>query len=244
MRKTTSTPAKKTTAPKTKLALAQMNEVRALTQRQDDAFKAFEDGQNLVLEGSAGTGKTFLAMAMALHEMLDTTTPYKRVIVMRSAVPTRDLGHLPGDLEEKVDVYTAPYIAIMDELFKSKGSWEKGVARRQIEFHSTSYIRGCTFNDAIVVVDEINNMSYHELCSVITRLGNNCRIIFCGDYYQTDFTKEKERQGLRYFLKIIQKMERFSCVSMSWEDIVRSDIVKTFIITKERMYKEGGIPSI
>ena len=225
---------KKTTAPKTKLALAQMNEVNALTQKQDDAFRAFEDGQNLVLEGSAGTGKTYVACAAAFHEMLDTTTPYKKVIILRSAVPTRDIGFLPGGEAEKLEAYARPYEAILNELFKNRGAWEKGIARKQIEFESTSYLRGQTWHNTIVVVDECANLNFHELDSVITRVGNNCRIIFAGDYYQTDFVKENDKKGLGRFLKILDKMESFSIVTFTWEDIVRSDLVRDYIMLKEK----------
>lgn len=220
------------------LSLKQMHPVEALTDKQEEAFEYFDDDQNLVLEGSAGTGKTIIAMAMALHEVLDMTTPYKRVIVMRSAVPTRDIGFLPGTEEEKLAVYAKPYIAIMDELFKGKGSWEKGMARGQIEFEATSYIRGQTFHDAIVVVDEVQNNNFHELNSIITRLGHNCRIIFAGDYHQSDFTKDRDKKGLASFLKILDKMKSFSIVEFGPDDIVRSGLVKEYIILKERIERD------
>lgn len=236
-KKTQQQPKKKAPA---QLTLKQMHPVEALTDKQEEAFEYFDAGQNLVLEGSAGTGKTIISLAMALYEVLDMTTPYKKVIVMRSAVPTRDIGFLPGTEEEKIAVYAKPYIAIMDELFKGKGSWEKGMTRGQIEFEATSYIRGQTFHDAIVVVDEVQNNNFHELNSIITRIGHNCRIIFAGDYHQSDFTKDRDKKGLASFLKILDKMKSFSIVEFGPDDIVRSGLVKEYILLKERIERESN----
>ena len=202
-----------------------------LTKSQETVFKSWKEGFNLVLSGSAGTGKTFISTYLALLDIMNKSQ--KKLVIVRSAVPTRDMGFLPGTLEEKEDAYKAPYYAIMSQLFEDGEAWSKLQAAKQIEFLTTSFIRGITLTDCIVLIDESQNLTYHELCSVITRLGNNCRIILCGDYYQSDFTKTGDRDGLEKFTKILENMKLFDHVEFTWEDIVRSGLVRDFIMTKE-----------
>lgn len=202
-----------------------------LTKSQETVFKSWKEGFNLVLSGSAGTGKTFISTYLALLDIMNKSQ--KKLVIVRSAVPTRDMGFLPGTLEEKEDAYKAPYYAIMSQLFEDGEAWRKLHSAKQIEFLTTSFIRGITLTDCIVLIDESQNLTYHELCSVITRLGNNCRIILCGDYYQSDFTKTGDRDGLEKFTKILENMKLFDHVEFTWEDIVRSGLVRDFIMTKE-----------
>ena len=154
---------------------------------------------------------------------------------LRSVVPTRDMGFLPGNSKEKARVYEAPYYAICTELFGKSDAYEYLKSKNLIEFISTSFIRGITLNDCIIIVDEIANMTLHELDSVITRVGKNCRIIFCGDFRQSDFTTEHEKNGLVDFMKIIKRMKSFHFVDFNENDIVRSSMVKDYIIQKDRM---------
>ena len=159
----------------------------------------------------------------------------EKVVITRSIVPTREIGFLPGSMEEKMEPYSGPYRAICTELFQDTKAYDKLVEQDAIEFLSTSYIRGTTFNDAVIIVDEMQNLTFHELDSVITRIGQNCRIIFCGDYLQSDFTKESDKNGFGKFLKIIEHMTKFSVVTFTWADIVRSDFVRDYIMTKEML---------
>ena len=208
-------------------------EVQPITKNQELVFEAWDQGDNLVLAGSAGTGKTFLALFMAFEEVLEPDTIYDQVVVIRSMVPTRDMGFLPGTLEEKQDAYTAPYRAICSELFGDATTYNKAISAKKVRFESTSFIRGVTINNSIIVVDEMQNLNFHELDSVITRVGKNTRIIFCGDYRQSDFKWDDDKEGIIKFLNIMEQLKKFSTITFGWEDIVRSDFVRDYIMTKE-----------
>ena len=224
-----------------KIKLDDMIEVEPLTPNQVKAFKAYEENRSLVLAGSAGTGKTFVALSLALEDVLDKETNYDKVVVVRSIVPTRDIGFLPGNEEEKKDAYTGPYRAACSELFEDPEAWDKLKNSNKIEFLSTSFIRGVTIQNAIVIVDEMQNLTFHELDSVVTRIGQNCKFIMCGDYYQSDFEKERDKNGILKFLEIIEQLRNFTVVEFTWEDIVRSDFVRDYIMTKEMLEKDGKI---
>lgn len=223
-----------------KLRLEDLAEIDPLTENQKEAFASYEKGNSLVLAGSAGTGKTFMAMALALEEVLDRSTPYDKLVIIRSIVPTREIGFLPGNEEEKKDAYTGPYRAICSELFDDPDAWEKLRSSGYVEFLSTSFIRGVTLSNAIIIVDEMQNLSYHELDSVITRVGQCCRFIMSGDYYQSDFNKESDKNGILRFLEIVEQLKHFKVIEFGWEDIVRSDFVRDYIMTKEMMERKHG----
>jgi len=210
-------------------------EYEPITENQKQAFEAWEDDDNLVLAGTAGTGKTFIALYMALEELLDPDSFYRRIVIIRSVVPTRDIGFLPGTAEEKKDMYNIPYKNICAELFGDAGAYNKLITARQIDFESTSFIRGSTFDDSIIIVDEMQNLTFHELDSVITRVGRNSKIIFCGDYKQSDFKYQDEKDGLFKFMAILEQMKNFSIVQFGWDDIVRSGMVRDYIMTKEML---------
>tara|TARA_B100000035_G_scaffold140108_1_gene119352 strand:+ start:636 stop:1307 length:672 start_codon:yes stop_codon:yes gene_type:complete len=218
-----------------KLRLEDMEEVEPVTQNQRMAVEAYDSGDSLVLAGSAGTGKTFVALSLALEDVLDKEVPYDKCVIVRSIVPTRDIGYLPGDEEEKKDAYTGPYRSICAELFQSADAWTKLKQAGTVQFMSTSFIRGMTISNAIVVLDEMQNLTFHELDSIITRVGHNCKFIMCGDYYQSDFTKETDKTGILKFLSIIEQLKNFTVVEFGWEDIVRSDFVRDYIMTKEML---------
>lgn len=224
-----------------KIKLDDMIEVEPLTPNQVKTFKAYEQNKSLVLAGSAGTGKTFMALSLALEDVLDKETSYDKVVVVRSIVPTRDIGFLPGNEEEKKDAYTGPYRSACAELFEDPEAWDKLRTAHKVEFLSTSFIRGVTIQNAVVVVDEMQNLTFHELDSVITRIGQNCKFIMCGDYYQSDFDKERDRNGILKFLEIIEQLRNFEVIEFTWEDIVRSDFVRDYIMTKEMLEKNGKI---
>lgn len=212
--------------------------VEPMTLSQEVVFKAWDEDNHIVMSGTAGSGKTFIGMYLALEEVMDKGNPLNQLVICRSIVPTREIGFLPGSLEEKIDAYTGPYRQICSELFDDRESYDKLVKSGTIEFISTSHIRGTTFNDTIILVDEMQNLTFHELDSIITRVGKNCKIIFCGDYYQSDFVKSGDKQGVIQFMEILELMKKFTVVEFTWADIVRSDFVRDYIMTKEMLQKE------
>ena len=207
-----------------------------LTDNQRLTFNSFAQDKNLMLHGIAGTGKSFMAMYLSLRQILNNPEcQYKKIVLVRTVVPTRDMGFLPGNTKEKTKVYEAPYYAICSELFGRGDSYEYLKSKNIIEFISTSFIRGVTLNDSIVIVDEMQNATLHELDSVITRVGHNCKIIFCGDFRQSDFTRDHEKNGLTDFMRVVRNMKSFDLIEFEAKDIVRSQLVKEYIILKDKM---------
>ena len=212
-----------------------LKHINPLTENQRIAFDAFDDGKHLMLHGMAGTGKTFIALYKAIEAMMENNGVQKKIYIVRSVVPTRDMGFLPGNQKEKMKVYEAPYYAICTELFDRSDAYEVLKQKNAIEFISTSFVRGITMNNCYVIVDEVNNMTFHELDSVITRIGKGCRVIFCGDFRQSDLTKDQERNGLKDFMKVIGKLNDFVHVDFLEQDIVRSKLVKEYIIARQKL---------
>ena len=194
--------------------------------------KVWQSDKNLVLSGSAGSGKTFLACYLALDDMFKKE--FSKIVIVRSTVSTRDIGFLPGNEKEKVEVYEAPYIGVFTELLSRGDAYSILKFKGRVEFKPTSFIRGTTITDAVIIVDEIQNLSFHELDSVLTRVGDNCRIIFCGDFKQSDLG----RNGMKDFMNILSSMEEFDMIEFTTDDIVRSGLVKNYLIAKEK-YEDG-----
>ncbi len=202
------------------------------TPSQQEVFNAFEDGHHLFLHGVAGTGKTFVSLYLALRELMSSRSMYREIQIIRSVVPTRDMGFLPGTEKQKIESYEAPYKTIVNELLECGTAYESLRKNNLINFTSTSFIRGQTFYDSIIIVDECQNMNFHELDSVITRMGENCLILFCGDFRQSDFRWKDEKDGVLDFMKIIKNMPQFAFIEFGQDDIVRSALVKDYIINK------------
>jgi phosphate starvation-inducible protein PhoH len=206
-----------------------LEEIEPLTKNQ---LTAFESDKHLVLHGVAGTGKTYISLYLAFDDLYKRL--YEKTIIVRSAVSTREMGFLPGSEKEKASVYEEPYKNICNELFGRGDAYEILKKSNMVHFMTTSFIRGVTLTKATIIVDECQNMSFHELDSIITRVGEGCRIIFCGDFKQTDFTKKsREESGLPDFLRILKAMYDFDMIDFTVTDIVRSGFVKKYIIAKE-----------
>ncbi len=188
-----------------------------------------------MLHGLAGTGKTFLSLYLGLESVLQRDSLQSNVVIVRSVVPTRDIGFLPGDQNDKTKIYEAPYKGICSELFGRDDSYEILRHHKIVNFLTTSFIRGITINNAVIVIDEMQNLTGHELDSVFTRLGENCRLMICGDYTQSDFTKSSEKVGLHKFISVVEKLDSFESVVFGEQDIVRSDIVREYIIQKNKL---------
>lgn len=210
-----------------------INDIQPLTENQEKAFSEYSKGKDLFLHGTAGTGKTFLAIYNAMRDVLDGK--YDRLLIVRSVVPSRDMGFLPGDQKEKMAVYESPYYEIFAKLFNIPSAYDFFKKQDQVQFVSTSFIRGVTFENCIVVIDECQNMSWSELNTLLTRVGNNCRIILSGDTKQSDLKEKSGKHDLRKIIRICSNMNRFSFVEMETNDIVRSGFVKEYITTCERL---------
>ena len=224
---------KRNVANATKIKIDHLNTIDPLTENQSLFFEEYRSGIPMIaLHGVAGTGKTFCALYKALEEVLDKGSTYKKVIIVRSAVQSRDIGHLPGDMKEKTEVYTQPYHDICFALFNRKDAYKKLEDQGDLEFVTTSFIRGTTFDDAIIIVDEMQNMNFEELDTVMTRVGNNSKVLWCGDYRQTDLRKHNDKSGILRFLDIAKFMNEFVKIEFEATDIVRSALVKDYIIAK------------
>jgi predicted ribonuclease YlaK len=210
----------------------ELRHISPLTPNQQLTFDSYDRGMNLMLHGFAGTGKTFISLYLALNEVLSEQSIYDKVIIIRSVVPSRDIGFLPGNTKEKIRVYEEPYKEICDELFGRGDGYDILKMRGIVHFTSTSFLRGITFNNAIVIVDELQNLGFPELDTVMTRMGDQSKIVFCGDFRQTDLTKESEKGGLNSFINITKRMNRFSYIEFEKTDIVRSSLVRDYIIER------------
>ena len=212
--------------------------INPLTPNQETVFDQYAEGQNLLLHGAAGTGNTFITLYLALQEVLDENTPYDKIYIVRSLVPTREIGFLPGDHEDKSALYQIPYKNMVRYMFSMPDDnsfdmlYDNLRAQETISFWSTSFIRGVTLDNAIVIVDEFSNLNFHELDSMITRVGEDSKIMFCGDITQSDLVKSNEKTGVADFIRILQSMREFTCVEFGIDDIVRSGLVKSYLISK------------
>lgn len=218
-----------------KLRIDDLHTFKPLTENQKIFFDAYKVGDYFIaLHGVAGTGKTFCALYKAIEEVLDKGNPFNKIIVVRSAVQSRDIGHLPGDVNEKMEIYQQPYRQICETLFGRKDAWDRLEEQGYIQFISTSFIRGMSFDDAIIIVDEMQNMNYEEIDTVMTRVGYRSKIIWCGDYRQTDLRKKGDQTGILKFFDIAQHMNAFTRIEFTADDIVRSSLVKDYILAKLR----------
>ena len=215
-----------------------MRDIEPLTQNQQILFNAYAENKNLVAYGCAGTGKTFITLYNALRDVLSPTTPYDKIYIVRSLVATREIGFLPGDHDDKSLLYQIPYKHMVKYMFEmsTDADFEMlyGNLKTQgtIDFWSTSFIRGTTFDKAIIIVDEFQNLNYHELDSIMTRVGQDSKIMFCGDATQSDLTKTNERNGIMDFMRVIRLMPSLDIIEFGVEDIVRSGLVKEYILAK------------
>ena len=215
--------------------------IEPLTENQKRIFKSWDEGKHLFVYGAAGTGKTFCALYKALYDCLKSSPSYENVYVVRSLVATREIGFLPGDHEDKSSLYQIPYKNMVKYMFEMGSDQEfetlYGALKSQgtIKFWSTSFLRGVTLDNAVIIIDEMQNLNFHELDSIITRVGENTRIIFCGDAMQSDLIKDKERNGIHDFMRILELMEDdFDLIEMGIDDICRSGLVRNYLISKQQ----------
>ena len=215
-----------------------MRDIEPLTDNQKKLFESYKNGKNLVAYGAAGTGKTFITLYNALQEVLDPSTPYDKIYIVRSLVATREIGFLPGDHDDKSFLYQIPYKNMVKYMFEMPSDADfqmlYGNLKGQdtIDFWSTSFIRGTTLDRAVIIVDEFQNLNYHELDSIITRIGTDTKIMFCGDATQTDLVKQNEKNGIHDFMRILRIMPSVDIIEFGVEDIVRSGLCKEYLLAK------------
>ena len=213
-------------------------DVNPITENQKFFFDEWSKEQNLFAYGAAGTGKTFIALYLALQDVMNEETPYDKVYIVRSLVSTREIGFLPGTHEDKSELYQVPYKNMVRHMFEMPDDasfdmlYDNLKHQETISFWSTSFLRGTTLDDAIVIVDECQNLNFHELDSIITRVGQDSKIVFCGDVNQSDLQRTNERNGILDFQRILEEMDEFSMVEFGINDIVRSGLVKSYLISK------------
>tara|TARA_Y100000739_G_scaffold216956_1_gene212956 strand:+ start:234 stop:989 length:756 start_codon:yes stop_codon:yes gene_type:complete len=215
-----------------------LRDIEPLTENQQKLFESYANNKNIIAYGAAGTGKTFITLFNALNDVLDTSTPYEKIYIVRSLVSTREIGFLPGDHEDKSFLYQIPYKNMVKYMFELPSAADFEMlygnlkAQETISFWSTSFIRGTTFDRAIILVDEFQNLNFHELDSIMTRVGENTKIMFCGDATQSDLIKQNERNGIIDFMRVLRLMSSVDIIEFGVEDIVRSGLVKEFILAK------------
>ena len=223
------------------VSLASLIPIKPITDNQKVIFDTWKKDKNQFLFGCAGTGKTFVSLYLAMQDVLDLKKPYDKVILVRSLIPTREIGFLPGDEEDKSALYQVPYQNMVRFMFVMPNEqsfnnlYDKLKAQGSLYFLSTSFLRGLTFDNAIIIVDECQNLNFHELDTIITRVGQDSKILFCGDFGQSDLQKTNEKNGLHDFLKILESMEEFNCTEFNIGDIVRSGFVRSYLINKVKM---------
>ncbi len=215
--------------------------IKPITDNQKVIFSTWKKGLNQFLFGAAGTGKTFISLYLALQEIMDLKKPADKVILVRSLIPTREIGFLPGDEEDKAALYQVPYRNMVQFMFQMpneqafNGLYDKLKSQGSLYFLSTSFLRGLTFDNSIIIVDECQNLNFHELDTIITRVGQDSKIVFCGDFGQTDLVKNNEKNGLHDFMRILEEMKEFNCTEFTIGDIVRSGFVRSYLINKTKM---------
>tara|TARA_Y100000813_G_scaffold114521_1_gene82046 strand:- start:125 stop:883 length:759 start_codon:yes stop_codon:yes gene_type:complete len=215
--------------------------IEPLTDNQKRLFESYQNNKQIVSYGAAGTGKTFITLFNALKDVLNENSVYEKIYIVRSLVATREIGFLPGDYEDKSDIYQVPYKHMVKYMFQMPSDADFEMlygnlkAQDTIKFWSTSFLRGTTLDNAIVIVDEFQNLNFHELDSIMTRVGENSKICFCGDATQTDLQKTNEKNGIVDFIKILRTMPSFDLIEFGIDDIIRSGIVKEYIIAKMQL---------
>ena len=215
--------------------------IKPITDNQKEVFATWKKGANQFLFGAAGTGKTFISLYLALQDVFDLKSKYDKVVLVRSLIPTREIGFLPGDEEDKAALYQVPYQNMVQFMFEMPNEqafnslYDKLKGQGSLFFLSTSFLRGLTFDNSIIIVDECQNLNFHELDTIVTRVGQDSKIVFCGDFDQTDLTKTTERNGLHDFMRILEEMDEFNLTEFEIGDIVRSGFVRNYLVNKIKL---------
>ena len=219
-----------------------MTKIEPLTPNQEKLFKAWDEGKHLFIYGAAGTGKTFCALYKALADTISDLPKYEGIYLVRSLVATREIGFLPGDAEDKASLYQIPYKHMVKYMFEASSDSEFDMlygglkAQETVKFWSTSFLRGVTLDNSVIIIDEMQNLNFHELDSIITRVGEGSRIVFAGDAMQSDLTRANEKNGIHDFMRILEAMpDSFEMIEFTTDDIVRSGLVREYLVAKDQL---------
>lgn len=205
------------------------------TPNQEKLFRSFADEKNVLLHGSAGTGKSYCALYLALNDLFDGQ--FDKILIIRSIVPTRDIGFLPGSVLEKIALYEEPYEDIISDLLGDRSAYEILKRDEVIEFKCTSFLRGISWINTLIIVDEVQNCTWHEICSLVTRVGEGSKLVLIGDNDQNDLVQQKKVEvgGLDKAIKVCNNMKRFDVIEFGFEDVIRSELVKEFLMVRKRL---------
>ena len=223
------------------IKLDDMVDIKGITKNQTEVIKEYKKGKCLFLYGSAGTGKTFVLLYKAFQDVLNLKSQYDKVVLVRSLIPTREIGFLPGDEEDKSALYQIPYRNMVQFMFQQPNEqafnmlYDRLTNQGSMYFMSTSFLRGLTFDNSIIIVDECQNLNFHDLDTIVTRVGQNSRICFAGDFFQTDLIRTNERNGLHDFIRIVENMKSFNVTEYTIADIVRSGFIREYLIEKTKL---------
>lgn len=216
-------------------------DIEPLTENQKLLFGYYDQNKNIFAHGVPGSGKTFCLLYKALKEVLDERTPYEKIYVIRSLVQTREIGFMPGGEDDKKSLFEIPYKNMVKYMFQMPSDVDFEMlygnlkSQNTISFWCTSFIRGITLDNCIIIVDEAQNCSAHESFSVISRCGEDTKIMFSGDIEQSDLVRVSEKTGIVDFMKVIAAMPSFETIEFGVDDIVRSPLVKEFVIAKKSL---------
>jgi predicted ribonuclease YlaK len=225
------------------ISLELLHKMHPLTENQEKLFQSYENGKNILAHGCPGTGKTHVLLYNALKDVLNEKTPYDKIFIFRSTVQSLDIGFLPGNIGEKIAPFEAPYRNMVKSMFNLSTDEEfemiYGLLKTEkiLEFDCVSFLRGTTYDNCILIVDECQNLNYHQLSTIITRVGQDTKIFFAGDSRQSDLTKQSERNGFIEFTKVLNQMESFDLIQFTIDDVVRSNLVKEFLMAEQKVYE-------
>ncbi|WP_439431608.1 PhoH family protein [Segatella copri] len=209
--------------------------IKSRSENQQQLIEAYEKNDMVFAVGPAGTGKTYLSIALAVKALKEKTI--KKIILSRPAVEAGEkLGFLPGDMKDKIDPYLQPLYDALEDMIpavKLQDMMEKHI----IQIAPLAFMRGRTLSDAVVILDEAQNTTSQQIRMFLTRMGMNTKMIITGDLTQIDLPRE-QRSGLKEALKILEGVEGIGVVKLGQKDIVRHKLVTRIVNAYDKYDKE------
>ncbi|MEH2902084.1 PhoH family protein [Segatella copri] len=209
--------------------------IKSRSENQQQLIDAYEKNDMIFAVGPAGTGKTYLSIALAVKALKEKAI--KKIILSRPAVEAGEkLGFLPGDMKDKIDPYLQPLYDALEDMIpavKLQDMMEKHI----IQIAPLAFMRGRTLSDAVVILDEAQNTTSQQIRMFLTRMGMNTKMIITGDLTQIDLPRE-QRSGLKEALKILEGVEGIGVVKLGQKDIVRHKLVTRIVNAYDKYDKE------